>query len=132
MVPWKLWAAVAGMLVVDVILLTVWMVVDPLKREVRHFAKLPSTNPDEDVEIIPQLEHCKSTHHNVWLGIIYAYKGLQLVLGLFLAYETRAQKVKQINDSRLVGMAIYNVVILCIITAPVMLVIGEPNTHSKK
>ena len=58
-------------------------------------------------------------------GMIYAYKGLQLVLGLFLAYETRSQKVRQINDSRLVGMAIYNVVILCAITAPVMLVIGE-------
>ena len=58
-------------------------------------------------------------------GILYAYKGLQLVLGLFLAYETRSQKVRQINDSRLVGMAIYNVVILCLITAPVMLVIGN-------
>ena len=57
-------------------------------------------------------------------GILYAYKGLQLVLGLFLAYETRSQKVQQINDSRLVGMATYNVVILCLITAPVMLVIG--------
>ena len=57
-------------------------------------------------------------------GILYAYKGLQLVLGLFLAYETRSQKVRQINDSRLVGMATYNVVILCLITAPVMLVIG--------
>lgn len=58
-------------------------------------------------------------------GIMYAYKGLQLVLGLFLAYETRSQKVKQINDSRLVGMATYNVVVLCMITAPVMLVIGK-------
>ena len=47
-----------------------------------------------------------------------------MVLGLFLAYETRSQKVRQINDSRLVGMATYNVVILCLITAPVMLVIG--------
>ena len=47
-----------------------------------------------------------------------------MVLGLFLAYETRSQKVQQINDSRLVGMATYNVVILCLITAPVMLVIG--------
>ena len=56
---------------------------------------------------------------------MYAYKGLQLILGLFLAYETRSVKVKQINDSRLVGMAIYNVVVLCMITAPVMLVIGE-------
>ena len=58
-------------------------------------------------------------------GIIYAYKGLQLILGLFLAYETRSYKFKQINDSRLVGMSIYNVVVLCMITAPVMLVIGE-------
>ena len=56
---------------------------------------------------------------------MYAYKGLQLVLGLFLAYETRSVKLKQINDSRLVGMAIYNVAILCMITAPVILVIGK-------
>ena len=56
---------------------------------------------------------------------MYAYKGLQLILGLFLAYETRSVKLKQINDSRLVGMAIYNVVVLCMITAPVMLVIGN-------
>ena len=61
-------------------------------------------------------------------GIFYAYKGLQLILGLFLAYETRSQKLKQINDSRLVGMAIYNVAILCVITAPVMLVIGKDYT----
>ena len=34
-------------------------------------------------------------------------------------------QVKQINDSRLVGMSIYNVAILCIITAPVTLVIAD-------
>ena len=34
-------------------------------------------------------------------------------------------QVKQINDSRLVGMPIYNVAILCIITAPVTLVIAD-------
>ena len=61
------------------------------------------------------------------LGIMYAYKGLQLLYGLFLAYETRAVKLKEINDSRLVALAIYNVVILCMITAPVILVIGKSN-----
>lgn len=124
-VPWKLWLAVAFLLLIDVILLTIWTVIDPLGREVRNFAKLASPNPDDDIEILPQLEHCKSKHHKVWLGIIYAYKGLQLILGLFLTYETRSQKVKQINDSRLVGMAVYNVVILCSITAPVMLLVGD-------
>ena len=33
--------------------------------------------------------------------------------------------MKQINDSRLVGMSIYNVAILCIITAPVTMVISD-------
>ena len=76
------------------------------------------------------LEIYKNTGFNVtflslFSGIMYGYKGLQLVLGLFLAYETRSVKIRQINDSRLVGMAIYNVVVLCMITAPVMLVIGK-------
>lgn len=35
------------------------------------------------------------------------------------------RQVKQINDSRLVGMSIYNVAILCIITAPVTMVIAD-------
>merc|ERR1719412_449894 len=124
-VPWKLWVAVSGLLSLDLALLIIWFAVDPLVRQVHNFPKIPSENPEEDVEIQPQMEHCKSQHHTVWLGIMYAYKGLQLVLGMFLSYETRSVKLKQINDSRLVGMAIYNVAILCMITAPVMLVIGN-------
>ncbi len=72
------------------------------------------------------MELIVNTHFS---GIMYGYKGLQLVLGLFLAYETRSVKIRQINDSRLVGMAIYNVVVLCMITAPVMLVIGKIIFH---
>lgn len=78
-----------------------------------------------DTCAVATLLHALSQPHLSLTGIMYAYKGLQLVLGLFLAYETRSVKLKQINDSRLVGMAIYNVVILCMITAPVILVIGK-------
>ena len=99
-VPWKLWLAVGFLIMIDIILLSAWTISDPLKREVKNFSKIASSNPNEDIEIVPQLEHCKSHHHQIWLGIIYAYKGLQLILGLFLTYETRSQKVKQINDSR--------------------------------
>lgn len=45
---------------------------------------------------------------SLFSGVIYGFKGLILVFGLFLAYETRSIKVKQINDSRYVGMSIYN------------------------
>ena len=42
MVPWKLWAAVAGLLAIDVILLLVWTLVDPLSREVSIALLLPT------------------------------------------------------------------------------------------
>lgn len=61
---------------------------------------------------------------------MYGFKGLILVFGLFLAYETRSIKVKQINDSRYVGMSIYNVVVLCLITAPVAMVIASQQDAS--
>lgn len=64
------------------------------------------------------------------IGLIYGFKGLILVFGLFLAYETRSIKVKQINDSRYVGMSIYNVVVLCLITAPVAMVIASQQDAS--
>lgn len=52
------------------------------------------------------------------------------MFGLFLAYETRSVKVKQINDSRYVGMSIYNVVVLCLITGPVRMVIASQQDAS--
>jgi 7 transmembrane sweet-taste receptor of 3 GCPR len=49
-------------------------------------------------------------------------------LAKFLIHPTLNAQVKQINDSRLVGMSIYNVAVLCMITAPVTLVIADqPN-----
>jgi len=124
-VPWKLWSMVGCLVAVDAVFVSIWQIVDPLKKEITAFDTIPSDNEDEDVEYQPEIWVCRSDYHNVWLGLTYGYKGLLLILGLFLAYETRSVKVKQINDSRLVGMSIYNVAILCIITAPVTMVISD-------
>ncbi len=55
--------------------------------------------------------------------MIFAYKGLLLLFGLFLAYESRNLKLRQINDSRFVSLAIYNVAILSLITGPVVVLL---------
>lgn len=123
--PWKLYTMVTGLLLIDLVLLMTWQLYDPLQRSIEQFPLEEPTNTDDDVKIRPELEHCESEKHTVWLGVIYGYKGVVLVFGLFLAYETRSIKVKQINDSRYVGMSIYNVVVLCLITAPVTLVIAS-------
>jgi hypothetical protein len=44
-------------------------------------------------------------------GVVFSYKGILLLFGILLAYETRNVKVIQVNDSRFVGMSIYNVVV---------------------
>lgn len=146
--PWKLYTMVSGLLAVDIALLVSWQVFDPLQRKMETFPLESSWFGDDDAMIRPELEHCESVHNNIWLGklinvklifdyrakiiicvlvsgLVYSYKGIILVFGLFLAYETRSIKVKQINDSRYVGMSIYNVVVLCLITAPVTMVIAS-------
>ncbi|KAK8378896.1 hypothetical protein O3P69_009556 [Scylla paramamosain] len=128
--PWKLYVMVGVMVVVDVVVLGVWQGVDPLQRTLEVFPLEVPKNTKEDIKIMPELEHCESRHNTIWLGLLYGYKGLLLIFGLFLAYETRSIKLKQINDSRLVGMSIYNVVVLCLITAPVTLVISAQQDAS--
>ena len=73
-------------------------------------------------------QHCDA--NLIWYCLVFGFKGLLLIFGLFLAYETRSVKLKQINDSKLICMSIYNVVILCMITGPVSLVItNQVNGH---
>ena len=58
---------------------------------------------EDDKEIIPMLEHCESANLSYWLGAVYAFKGLLLVFGVFLAWETRAVTIPALNDSRYIG-----------------------------
>ncbi|XP_065094092.1 gamma-aminobutyric acid type B receptor subunit 1 isoform X2 [Ochlerotatus camptorhynchus] len=128
--PWKLYTMVTGLLTVDLVILLTWQIQDPLQRRLETFPLEDPISSNDDVKIRPELEHCESHNNSVWLGVIYGFKGLILVFGLFLAYETRSLKVKQINDSRYVGMSIYNVVVLCLITAPVAMVIASQQDAS--
>ncbi|CAL1292362.1 unnamed protein product [Larinioides sclopetarius] len=122
---WKLYFMIGMLLLLDVLILSAWQIIDPLQRKMEVFPLEDPEFKEEDIKIEPQLEHCESENNAVWLGILYGYKGLLLIFGIFLAYETRSVKIKHLNDSRLVGMSIYNVVVLCLITAPVTLVISS-------
>ncbi|KAF8355313.1 hypothetical protein PRIPAC_96936 [Pristionchus pacificus] len=56
------------------------------------------------------------------------YKLIILIFGLFLAYETRTLKLRFVNDSRLVGLAIYNVVCLTVVTGPIVTLLIRSDT----
>uniref|UniRef100_A0A8C1N0I7 Gamma-aminobutyric acid (GABA) B receptor, 1b n=1 Tax=Cyprinus carpio TaxID=7962 RepID=A0A8C1N0I7_CYPCA len=127
--PWKLYATVGVLLVIDILSLMIWQIVDPLHITVEKFTK-EAPKGDVDQLIEPLLQHCSSEKMNTWLGVVYGYKGLLLLLGIFLAYETKSVSTEKINDHRAVGMAIYNVSVLCMITAPVTMILSSKQDAS--
>ena len=62
--------------------------------------------------------YCNGEHEGYWYASLYIYKGLLLVFGAFLAWETRKVKVAALNDSTYIGACIYNVVVMCVFGVP--------------
>ncbi|XP_024863471.1 gamma-aminobutyric acid type B receptor subunit 2 isoform X2 [Kryptolebias marmoratus] len=125
----KLLIIVGGMLLIDLCILICWQIVDPLRRTVEEYSLEPDPQ-GRDIAIRPFLEHCENTHMTIWLGIVYAYKGLLMLFGCFLAWETRNVSIPALNDSKYIGMSVYNVGIMCIIGAAVsFLTRDQPNVQ---
>lgn len=118
----KVFTTVGLFCLIDIIILVIWKLREPMDRttvKIKEQSGL-ELNMGDDIIIELKIEYCEVNFH--WYYIIFCYKGLLLVFGLFLAYETRGVKLRQLNDSKLVGMCIYNVAIMCFITGPVSLV----------
>lgn len=65
-----------------------------------------------------------------FLGVLFAYKGLLLLVGLFLAWETRNVTIPALNDSKyIIGISVYNVVVLSIISVVVSITFGGPTYY---
>lgn len=94
-----LFAVVCLLVTADVIYLTVWQLMDPMTRIVREFVK-QSLDSDLDITLVKQLELCESRLTYRWLGVLCGYKGLLLLFGAFLAWETRNVSIPALNDSK--------------------------------
>ncbi|GMT35187.1 hypothetical protein PFISCL1PPCAC_26484, partial [Pristionchus fissidentatus] len=127
----KFYVVIVAFVAMDLIIILVWMLTDPLKKKRESFPTIdPANGTDEDVKLKPVLELCQSENHTIWTSVVMGYKLLILIFGLFLAYETRTLKLRFVNDSRLVGLAIYNVVCLSIVTGPIVTMLIRSQTNA--
>jgi len=62
----------------------------------------------------------------VCVGVVFGYKAVLLLFGVLLVYETRSIKRHQINDSRLVSMAMCNIVVSVCVCACVCVCVAIP------
>ncbi|GBM40221.1 Gamma-aminobutyric acid type B receptor subunit 2 [Araneus ventricosus] len=110
----QLLGMVSVLLLIDCILIILWVVIDPMERKLISLSM--QVNKDErNVVYLNLREHCSSAHMVKWLGSLYIYKGFLLVVGCYMAWETRHVKVPALNDSQYIGMSVYNVVITSVI-----------------
>ncbi|XP_015184739.1 PREDICTED: gamma-aminobutyric acid type B receptor subunit 2 isoform X7 [Polistes dominula] len=98
------------LLVIDGLVVTLWVTLDPMQRHLRNLT-IEMNLQDRGIIYQPQVEVCRSQHTNGWLGALYVYKGLLLVVGVYMAWETRHVKIPALNDSQYIGMIVYSVVI---------------------
>ena len=82
-----------------------------------------------DLITIPVLKICVCSHKAELLSVLYVYKGSLLLFGVFLAWETRNVKIVAMNDSKYIGMSVYNVVILSAIGATASMLLSRTNDH---
>ncbi|XP_065899591.1 gamma-aminobutyric acid type B receptor subunit 2-like [Dysidea avara] len=71
---------------------------------------------------------CTSDNSLPWITVLLAYKGLVLLAGLFLAFETRKVKIRSLNESRFVAMSVYGAVTASIALTPIGFLLNDfPN-----
>lgn len=66
-----------------------------------------------------QIRICTAEQAIVWVPILFALKGLFLLSGVFLAVQTWNVKLKSINDSQLIAVAIVAVFFATVVAAMV-------------
>ncbi|CAB3232884.1 unnamed protein product [Arctia plantaginis] len=121
---YQLFMVVGVLLAIDLAIMTTWQVSDPFYRATKQMDPYPHPT-SEDIVIVQENEYCQSERMTIFIGIIYAYKGLLLVFGAFLAWETRHVSIPALNDSQHIGMSVYNVLMMCIAGAAITLVLQD-------
>ncbi|KAM7432495.1 hypothetical protein ABFA07_017083 [Porites harrisoni] len=125
----QLFGMVAGLLLIDLVLLITWQIVDPLRLKIQNLT-LEMSLEDDDTAIQPYIATCTSQSITIWQICLYGYKGLLLLFGAYLAWETRKVHIPALNDSKMIGVSVYNVIIPCILIIPIVgLVRDRPTTQ---
>ncbi|VIO96229.1 Uncharacterized protein BM_BM7432 [Brugia malayi] len=118
---YKLFMLVGFIVLVDLVSLALWARISPFTFHVNQLAIFYSDNK----MIAPEIERCRSDNSVIFEAIILGIKGLLMLLGCFLAWETRRVNVPALNDSKYIGMSVYSVVVTCLLGLPLVYILKD-------
>ncbi|XP_022102284.1 gamma-aminobutyric acid type B receptor subunit 1-like [Acanthaster planci] len=109
--------------VVDIATLIVWIVAFPMESTTEIVEN--RLNEDENTLYNDLVEFCSKGDAVYFIVGLFVFHGLALLLGAFLAYETRELKILSLNDTFWTGIAIYCVVTLSVVSAPLSFILSN-------
>ena len=113
---WKLLLIVVALLVIDCVVLSAWFTLYPLQVVIKNM-DIEETRISEFKVSQIQWQNQVCSHSKVHMYfhyLLFFEKGLLLIFGGFLSFETRNVHVKEMNDSKAIAISIYNVVVCCL------------------
>ncbi|XP_072043995.1 gamma-aminobutyric acid type B receptor subunit 2-like [Amphiura filiformis] len=122
---YNLFAMVLVFFCIDVLILILWQAIDPLLAEEIELGERKGLVGNANQRIISYTEQCSSDYLAYWLGVLFVFKGLLLLFGTFLAWEIRKVTVEALNDSKQIGICVYNTIVLCIVGVTVSFLIRD-------
>ncbi|XP_055332169.1 gamma-aminobutyric acid type B receptor subunit 2-like, partial [Paramacrobiotus metropolitanus] len=125
---YQLFLIVAVLLVADLVILLTWQLQDPFRFALKNLTEFEDIT--NDYLIKPQIAYCISENNTIYLGVTYAFKGILMAFGCFLAWETRHVSIPALNDSKYIGMSVYNVVIMCVIGAAISIILTDQQEYA--
>ncbi|XXQ39386.1 G-protein coupled receptors family 3 profile domain-containing protein [Plasmodiophora brassicae] len=113
-----LFAYMGALIAIDVVIICVWAIVDPITTLVTDLPSIPDDlDPDNSI-VQPYISRCNSVHYDTFLGTIYGVKGIIIIWGAFLSARTSHVTIPALNDSKQIGLAIYTTGLISLSIVP--------------
>jgi hypothetical protein len=122
--------AVAALLLLDLGVLLPWQLVDPVRcttwlQSTSQLVEPSTTNATTSTPLLlpsfALVESCTSRLQIVWISVIYGYKTLMLVVGLYFTWNTRQVTLPALRDAAFIATTVLIVVIVSLIALPTLL-----------
>ncbi|XP_030853026.1 gamma-aminobutyric acid type B receptor subunit 2-like [Strongylocentrotus purpuratus] len=115
----KLILGVCALVLADIIILMFRVVLDDVHVTSHSLdAQLDMTDPSKELYFVPTVRTCGSTNQLFFQIIMYGIKGILLMFGIFLAWETRDVTISDLNDSKYIAFSVYTVAVTMAVAVP--------------
>ncbi|XP_013398232.1 gamma-aminobutyric acid type B receptor subunit 2 [Lingula anatina] len=111
--------ALGALLAIDLVILLPWILVDPIScqqmSQVKVYQNLSNT------DIMHSINECTSDYFAMWILLLFGYKMLLLIGGLYCAWQTRHVTLPSLKDSQYLYVIIYSAFAVGVLILPIML-----------